>query len=63
MQVVTYTGGEKGGLASSKGTIAYFVDNHSLYTYLDRGSEILITPLSTFTNERNTYIIYNICLK
>ena len=37
--------------------IAYFVDNLSLYTYLDRGSEILITPTpNTQTNVMKLFL-------
>ena len=37
--------------------IAYFVDNSSPYTYLDRGSEILITPTpNTLTNVMKLFL-------
>ena len=36
--------GEKGGLAPQEEDIAYFVDNSSSYTYIDRGFDIPITP-------------------
>ena len=37
--------------------LAYFVDNSSPYTYLDRGSEILITPTpNTLTNVMKLFL-------
>jgi len=35
---------EKGGLVPQGEDIAYFVDNSSPYTYIDRGFDIHITP-------------------
>ena len=49
--------GEKGGLAPQRERLPTFVDNHSLYIYLDRGSEIPITPTpNTLTNVMKLFL-------
>ena len=49
--------GEKGGLAPQRERLPTHVDNHSLYTYIDRGFDIPITPTpNTLTNVMKLFL-------